>query len=180
MNRPGHDSKKFFLGTEVEHTPALGRKTLFVIDLQPAQDIQEVLNDAFTSIVGPVDHIYFGANHSFDLGNRVDWIDWPLITKWENTIRTFLDRGFWCTLDFDVRYAELVAQTSLVEYNTFIPMISVKIPQVRRMNYNAVVKIDDRDFAATNPGVWCHRLHDLQRTDCFTDWSQYQKDTVLR
>lgn len=174
MNRPGHETKSFFLGQEVEHTPALGRKTLFVIGCQPPHEVQSILNDPYTSVGGAVDHIYFGADQSFDPASSQDW------QQWEDLIRTFLDRGYWCTLDFDVRHAELVAETSLVEYNTFIPMISVKIPYVRQMNYNAVVKIDDRDFAATNPGVWCHRLHDLQRTDSFTDWSQYQQDETLR
>ena len=47
MNRPGHDNTRFFLGTEVEHTPALGMKTLFVIGVQPVQDIDAMLNDAW-------------------------------------------------------------------------------------------------------------------------------------
>ena len=35
MIRPDHDeSIKFFTGTEVEHTPAYGKKTLFVIGVQ--------------------------------------------------------------------------------------------------------------------------------------------------
>jgi hypothetical protein len=42
-----------------------------------------------------------------------------------------------------------------------------------------MIKIDDRDFAATNPGVWCHNLHDLQSRDAFTDWNQYQHDRTL-
>jgi len=173
VNRPGHETKSFFLGQEVEHTPAHGRKTLFVIGCQPPHEVESILNDPYTSVGGAVDHVYFGANHSFAPTNSQDW------QRWEDLVCAFLDRGYWCTLDFDVRYTELVAETGLTEYNTFIPMISVKIPYVRLMNYNAVVKIDDKDFTATNPGVWCHRLHDLQRTDCFTDWSEYNKDEVL-
>lgn len=173
MNRSGHQSKKFFLGHEVEHTPMLGRRTLFVIGCQPTRDIESVLSDPYTSLGGQVEHIYFGANHSFDPQSSEDW------QQWCDLIRTYLVAGFWCTLDFDVRHTELVAETALCEYNTFIPMISVKMPYVRQMNYNAVVKIDDRDFAATNPGVWCHRLHDLQTRDTFTDWTQYSSDEVV-
>lgn len=175
MNRPGHDSKRFFLGREVEHTPVRGHKTLFVIGCQPVADIQTLLDDAYLGLGDELtQHIYFGANHSFMPNSAQDW------QQWEDLIRTFLDRGYWCTLDFDVRHAELVAETALVEYNTFIPMISVKIPYVRLMNYNAVVKIDDRDFAATNPGVWCHRLHDLQQLNCFTNWNEYTQDEVIK
>ena len=40
MIRTGHDnSVKFFTGTEVEHTPALGKKTLFVVGVQSADHI---------------------------------------------------------------------------------------------------------------------------------------------
>jgi hypothetical protein len=47
------------------------------------------------------------------------------------------------------------------------------------LNYNAMLKIDDKDFAASNPGVWCHRLHTLQDVSKFTDWSQYGKDQPI-
>jgi len=174
MNRPGHQDRIFFLGQEVEKTPALGRRTLFVIGCQPTRDIESMLNDPYTSIGGRVEHIYFGANHSFDPQTSQDW------QQWCDLIRTYLVAGFWCTLDFDVRHAKTIAETALVEYNTFIPMISVKIPYVRLMTYNAVVKIDDRDFADTNPGVWCHSLHELQSRDTFTSWSEYNSDEVLR
>lgn len=175
MNRPGHESKQFFLGREVEHTPMRGRKTLFVIGLQAAADVERLLQDNYLALGNePTQHIYFGADHSFDPKCAQDWRDW------ETLIRVFLGQGYWCTLDFDVRHAELVAETTLVEYNTFIPMISVKIPYVRQMNYNAVVKIDDRDFALSNPGVWCHSLHDLQDRSRFTAWSEYRNDEVLR
>jgi hypothetical protein len=36
---------KFFTGTEVEHTPAYGKKTLFVVGLQPVSEIQDWLDD---------------------------------------------------------------------------------------------------------------------------------------
>jgi len=68
----------------------------------------------------------------------------------------------------------------LVEFHNFIPMISVKLPYIKQFGYNAVIKIDDKDFAATNPGVWCHSLHDLQTREAFTDWSRYTKDEVIK
>jgi hypothetical protein len=59
-------------------------------------------------------------------------------------------------------------------------MISVKLPYIRQFGYNATIKLDDKDFAATNPGVWCHSLHDLQNYKVFTDWSKYTKDEVIK
>ena len=40
MDREGHtDDTKFFIGTEVEHSPAHGQRTLFVVGLQPKEEI---------------------------------------------------------------------------------------------------------------------------------------------
>ena len=169
MIRDGHNNVRFFTGTEVEHTPAYGQKTLFVVGLQSATDIKNHLADC--------EHIYFGANMSFPSSIRTnDSVFW---TPWENMIQQCLDAGYWCTLDIDVSQVEGLLESGLCEHNNFIPMISVKIPYIRQLGYNATVKIDDKDFAATNPGVWCHSLHTLQKRSVFTDWSKYTKDTVL-
>lgn len=177
MNRPGHESAEMFLGTEVEASPAQGLKTLFVIGVQSRADIETVLRDPFVSAGGPIEHIYFGANHSFPMLSVNDADQWR---TWENMIGYFLDQGFWCTLDFDVSCVEGLAESGLPERNNFIPMISVKIPYVQLLGYNATVKIDDRDFAATNPGVWCHSLHSLTTPTQFTHWKQYTKDEVMK
>jgi hypothetical protein len=176
MNRPGHDNTRFFLGTEVEHTPALGMKTLFVIGVQPVQDIDAMLNDAWRRNC-QANHVYFGANHSFPgipVNNGADW------GRWEHMIYHCLERGLWCTLDVDVSCVEGLLESGLVEHRRFIPMISVKMPYINQLGYNAVLKIDDKDFDATNPGVWCHNVHSLQRRSRFTDWDQYIKDEVLK
>ena len=169
MNRKGHNNVKFFTGTEVEHTPAFGMKTLFVVGLQSATDVQDQLSDC--------EHIYFGANMSFPSSIRTnDSVFW---TPWENMIQQCLDAGYWCTLDIDVSQVEGLLESGLCEHNNFIPMISVKIPYIRQLGYNATIKIDDKDFAATNPGVWCHSLHTLQKRSVFTDWSKYTKDQIV-
>jgi len=169
MNREGHNNVKFFTGTEVEHTPAFGKKTLFVVGLQSATDIKNHLADC--------GHIYFGANMSFPSSIRTnDSVFW---TPWEQMIQHFLDQAYQCTLDIDVSQVEGLLESGLCEHNNFIPMISVKIPYIRQLGYNATIKIDDKDFAATNPGVWCHSLHNLQKRSVFTDWSKYTKDEPL-
>jgi hypothetical protein len=67
----------------------------------------------------------------------------------------------------------------MTEYDTFIPMISVKLPYIKQLGYNATLKLDDKDFKATNPGVWCHSVHELQTRKTFTDWSKYTQDEVI-
>ena len=168
MNREGHDNVSFFYGTEVEHTPAFGKKTLFVVGVQTKEDI-------FYRIQG-CEHIYFGANQSFPNPHINDAGAWCL---WENMILPFVETEYLCTLDIDVACVEGLVESRLIEYRNFIPMISVKMPYIRQLGYNATLKLDDRDFADTNPGVWCHSIHDLQNRDHFTDWSKYTKDATL-
>lgn len=170
MNRLGHHNASLFVGTEVEHSPAYGQKTLFVVGIQP----QELIEAAM--VVHKCTHIYFGANQSFPTG-RATSVDW---TRWENMIMPFIGRGYWCTLDIDVREAEGLLETALPEYHKFIPMISVKLPYLQQLGYNATIKLDDKDFASTNPGVWCHSLHSLTNRATFTDWSKYTKDEVIK
>jgi hypothetical protein len=172
MNREGHENINFFYGTEVEHTPAYGKYTLFVVGVQNKHDILHAL----TCGQAPVEHIYFGANMSFPKCDTNDSDAWR---PWEGMVRYFLDHEYNCTLDIDVSCVEGLTESGLCEYYNFNPMISVKIPYAGLLNYNTTIKIDDRDFQATNPGVWCHSLHNLMDRTVFTDWTKYSKDSKL-
>ena len=170
MNREGHKNVSIFVGTEVEHTPAFGLKTLFVVGIQSV----ELIEAAY--IAHKCEHIYFGANASFPHIDTND-SEW---TVWENMIHPFLSKGYLCTLDIDANQAEGLVESGLSERHNFIPMISVKLPYLQQLGYNATIKLDDKDFNATNPGVWCHSLHSLQNRDVFTSWSKYTKDEVIK
>ena len=170
MNRQGYDEAQFFYGQEVEHTSAFGLPTLFVIGYQTVEAIEQALSQ--TTFQTP--HIFFGANDSYHPRTTGEH------TAWENVISTFLDRGLLCSLDIPFKHVEKFNDGGLCERDRFIPIIKVPIPYIRLWNYNTCVKIDDNDFAATNPGVWVHPLHDLMARDCFTDWAQYQKDQVVK
>ena len=172
MNREGHADVKFFVGKEVEHTPAYGMTTLFVVGVQPEDEIKNIVRYHPADI----EHIYFGANMSFPNPHINDFHTWKL---WEDMIKPFLDRGILCTLDLDSTSVEGLCESVLPEYSSFIPMISVKIPYMSQLGYNATIKLDDKDFAASNPGVWCHSLHTLQNRAVFTPWSKYTKDEVI-
>ena len=177
MNRPGHEDTNFFVGTEVEASPAVGRRTLFVVGLQDADQIMWQLGESDRKSKNPITHIYFGANQSFPNPTINDATVW---TAWERMILHWLDRGYWCTLDLDVGAVEGLAEGSLCEQSQFIPMLSVKLPYIKLLGYNTTIKLDDRDFKATNPGVWCHSLHDLLDRKTFTSWDQYTKDEVIK
>jgi hypothetical protein len=177
MNRQGHEDTNFFVGTEIEASPVNGHRTLFVVGLQTNEDIDWKRGEIDAKARNPITHIYFGANQSFPNPALTDAETW---SKWERMIQHWLDRGYWCTLDLDSSAVEGLCEGGLCEQAQFIPMISVKLPYIKLLGYNATIKLDDKDFRATNPGVWCHSLHDLMDRKCFTSWDQYTKDEVVK
>ena len=162
-----------FIGQEVEKTPALGLKTLFVIGVQ---DHQEIIKKATEN---SCTHIYFGANHSFDTSDY-----YP---KWIDMIVECLKNKFWCTLDVDISFTAIFTfpidfnslKYNLCSFENFIPMISAKVPYISKLNPNATLKIDDFDFEFSNAGVWCHRLETLQSSETITYWNEYTKDEII-
>ncbi len=166
MKRQGHDNVDFFVGTEVERTPAFGKKTLFVVGLQLIDNIASRLHEV-------EQHIFFGANHSFDPKSPEEW------RKWESMITYFLEREYLCTLDIPISAVEEFHEGSLCDYRNFVPQIRVSVPYTKLWNYNTMLKIDDKDCDATNPGVWCHSLHSLMSRETFTSWDDYKGDREL-
>ena len=160
----------FFYGIEVEHTPAKGMLTMFVVGLhEPESVLHQITNLGLN-----IKHVYFGANQSFKADSNKDW------AAWTKMVRGVLTRGMWATLDVEPTEITNFLETGLCEYRKFIPMISVKLPYIEQLNYNATIKIDDVGFEATNPGVWCHRVHDLKATEKFTNWDCYTEDKLLK
>ena len=174
-NSGTEEGVNFFVGNEIEHTPAFGMRTLFVTNVQPVQEIQDWLDDfaAYEDKSKHIKHIFFGANHSFDPQTRLDW------QRWESMIEYFLGKGYLCSLDIPISAVGEFNDSGLCEHNNFIPQIRISIPYVKLWNYNTMLKIDDKDFDATNPGVWCHRLHTLMSHDTFTSWQEYTKDEII-
>jgi hypothetical protein len=175
MNRDGHQQKSFFIGPEVEHTPAYSKKTLFVAGIHPAEDadtIERLAREYKTP------HIFLGANHSFDATHYTEYF----AKTWEDLVTRLLDRGFWVTLDYPAHQHETVLKMfspGIWQSRQFVPLLSVRIPKVQTSSPNLTVKIDDVDFKATNPGVWCMHFHEVTDSNRFTDWQDYGTDVVL-
>lgn len=167
MKAEDYDRSIFWIGVEVEHTPAYGKKTLFVSGVRDIYEINRLAK------ANDCTHVYFGANNSFPKldSNSVEW------SRWETMIKDALRSGYFCTLDLDVSCVQGLHESGLSEFSKFIPMISVKMPYLQLLGYNATIKIDDIGFDKTNPGVWCHRLHTLMNPDCFTEWGNYESDS---
>src|SRR6056300_1179586 len=109
------DNAVYFVGVEVERTPAYGMPTLFVTGVQPIETIEKHLEE-----LGIVEHIFFGANHSFkpSLDLPADVSEWD---DWEDMIEYFLKKNILCSLDIPMSHAEEFLEAGLVEYDNFIP-----------------------------------------------------------
>jgi hypothetical protein len=164
------DDITFFIGNEVEHTPAYGMRTLFVTGVQDELIIESLVHN------NNCQHIFFGANHSFNPAFN-DYDGWK---EWDDMITFFLNKGYLCSLDIPLSAVEEFHDGGLCDYDNFIPQIRVPIPYIKLWNYNTMIKIDDKDFKSTNPGVWSHSLHDLKDRSKFTPWDQYKNDEIIK
>jgi hypothetical protein len=164
INTEKRQAVTYFVGYEVEHTICYQKRTLFVVGVQP---IEEILTHA---LYHKCDHIYFGTSQSF---NPTDY------KPWDEMILGILKKDFWVTLDFDVKYVEGVHESGYCEFTKFVPMISVKLPYINQFNYNATLKLDDTTWGKSNPGVWCHNLTELLKLEKYTNWDQYNQDTPI-
>ena len=175
LNTEQRQDVTYFTGYEVEHTVAYGMRTLFVVGTPSLKDILAIAEDSqsFEDESKRIKQIYFGTSQSF---NPATYDDWKI---WDSRIMGCLEAGYWVCLDFDVKYAEEIHEEGWCEQDRFIPMISVKLPYIKLYNYNATLKIDDRTWGATNPGVWTHQLHDLMSKDKYTYWDQYTEDNSV-
>jgi hypothetical protein len=162
----------FFTGVEVENSPAKGMRTLFVVGIQPPNKILEI------AIQNNITHIYLGANMSLHGIANDDHFTWR---QWDTLVYELLEDEHvsYITVDVTANQVEGFLDSSMSDNNRIIPMISVKLPYTKLLNYNTTIKIDDKDFNATNPGVWCHSLHDLMDRNTFTPWHAYVGDNPV-
>ena len=159
----------YFTGYEVEHTICHGMFTLFVVGTPPLQEIIDKAKEH------GVTHIYFGTSQSFNPKS----ISHEEYKAWDEVIIGCLKANYWVSLDFGVEHIEGVIESGYSEWQKFVPMISVKLPYINQLNYNATLKLDDITWGKTNPGVWTHHLQSLMSKDKFTYWDQYTQDTKL-
>lgn len=165
-------AEKYFTGIEVENSPAKGMQTLFVIGLQPVGEILSIVAKS------RIKHVYLGANMSLhDVANdhHSSW------RKWDDMFEALLtDPSIeYITVDILSTQIEGFLESTMSEDNRVIPMVSVKLPYTRLLNYNTTIKIDDKGFDSTNPGVWCMPLSDLTKRKHFTPWNAYKGDNPV-
>jgi hypothetical protein len=177
--RNGHENVKFFVGPEIEQTPAYGKKTLFVVGLQDIDRIEKLAQEH------KCPHIFLSANRSFDSVALVDGqykVGETLAADWEVQIHKLLDKGYMVSLDYPAhKHVDVlkIIGPGIWQSRNFVPVLSVAIPCVNTSSVNLTVKIDDSNFKETNPGVWCMNHTEVTDSNRFTSWTEYGDDLII-
>jgi len=123
--------KNFSISKERLNTVARNKKTLYVTGIQDVNTVVKYFNKY------DCDHIYFGANASFDVCSEDECI------HWESMIFYFLRKDILCSLEIPVDVNTYLTDSNLNEFHNFIPLIKVSIPNLHLWNYNTSLKLDD-------------------------------------
>ena len=159
------DSVGIFSGLEIEHTPALGKQTLFLAR-------NDLFFDDIVELAEKVnaEAIYFGANRSFMYN----------IANQSQLIKRLMRKGYWCTIDYQHSvHAEVKERfKDIWKEEKFIPFCSVIFPNSEDDD-NLCIKVDDVDFDATGPGVWTMSMNHFKQSAGFTSWDEYKQDEPI-
>lgn len=162
--RPEHNNAKYFIGSEIEHTGAFSKKTLFLIGEQQLTEIIALAKEH------KIPHIFLTGNQSYN--NNTDY---NILAK------SLLDAGYWVTLDYPLEaHQHLLKNLSqyVWQHRLFVPMVSCKLNNLDKCGNNLTVKIDD-NFNGSNGGVWCWNRQALLDSNRFTSWDEYAADVVV-
>lgn len=170
MNLEEQSKVTFFIGPEVEHTPAYSKKTLFVVGKPEVSRIEKLAREY------KVPHISLGANLSFQCNSTED------ATYWDTTVTSLLDKGFWVTLNYRAEeHVDVlkILNPGIWQSRIFVPLLGVGIPQLETSNGNLTVKFHSNGNRSTNPGVWSLHYHQITDSNRFTDWGDYDTDVGI-
>lgn len=160
-----NSKSKFFVGPEVEYTAANGKKTLFVVGMQKIKTIEEL------AVKHKTPHIFFGTANSFLFDGN----------DWDRVISHFLERGYMISVEYSAhQHEKMLSKLSpwIWQSKHFIPVLSVKIPNIEFSNPNLILKIDDSEFQHSNPGVWCYNHQELMDSNRMTGWQEYDLEEI--
>jgi hypothetical protein len=161
-----NDEVKTFVGMEIEHTTAYGKKTLFLATNEMTTEEIEIM-----AVQNNCEAIYYGANRKYMHNHGLQL----------SQIMKLLQKGFYVTVDYPFSLHEQVKEKfkSVWKNEKFIPFCSIIFPNSEDDD-QLCIKIDDVDFNKTNPGVWSMSMNHLKQTAGFTSWNEYKKDEPVK
>ena len=157
----------YYVGVNVEKTLAYGQTTLFLQEMRPAKLVIDIARDRECT------HIYIGANGTFKPKDNSEW------SEYDALVDSLTDAGFLVTMEHNLTQSAWFLESCFADNNMVIPVITVEIPYISQYGNNSCIKITDKSFGETNPGVWVHSYNDITKTDAFTHWSQYNEDKPI-
>lgn len=156
---------KTFIGDEIEHTQAYGKRTLFLArnDLTTEQITEMVQKNNCEAI-------YYGANRKYMHNHGMQ------VTQ----IQRLLEKDYYVTVDYPYELHRAVKQKfkSVWNHKKFIPFCSIIFPNVEE-DSQLCFKIDDIDFNKSNPGVWTSTMSKFKEQSGFTKWDEYKNDEPI-
>ncbi len=161
----------FYVGPEVEKTPAFAKKTLFVVDLQDTTTVDRYARE------NKVQHISLGAHNSFDASHYTTYFG----KTWEDQITYLLDKGYWVTLNYPAHQHKTVLSmlnNGIWQSRLFVPVLSVNVPRLENSSPNLSIKMDDIS-GNNSPGVWTMHFTEVTDSNRFTDWNEYEFAPVM-
>jgi hypothetical protein len=150
----------FYIGPEVNQTPAFSKRTLFVEDFQDTKIIESTAREYKTP------HISLAAKNTFSL--EYDW---------NAQLTALLDRGFMVTLEYPVElHSRLIMDLSrgVLQSRNFVPLPCVNVMSMSTLNPNLTLKIDDQ----SGEGVWAMHYHQIMDSNRYTAASEFQMEEV--
>lgn len=157
----------YYVGENVEKTLAYGHRTLFLNEYRPPQMCIDIAKDRSCT------HIYIGANGTFKPKNNEEWAEYDVF------VEAVTAAGFLVTMEHNLTQSAWFLDSCFADNIMVIPVLSVEIPYISQYGNQACIKITDKSFGETNPGVWVHSYNDITKTDAFTHWSKYNKDQAV-
>ena len=93
----------------------------------------------------------------------------------------FLDKGYYVTIDYPYNLHDEVKKRFKLIWNRekFIPFCSIIFADSEEDD-NLCIKIDDKDFNKTNPGVWTMSMNHFKQSSGFTSWKEYKQDEPIQ
>jgi len=169
MKRQFEDKKDvvYYTGINVERTLAYGKQTLFLNEFRAAKMVMDIAADR------ECEHIYIGANGTFRPKNNEDW------SLYEVLVEGLTAGGYLVTMEHNLTQSAWFLDSCFADNNMVIPVLTVEIPYIAQYGNNSALKITDKSFGETNPGVWVHSYNDITKTDAFTHWNDYKDDKAI-
>ncbi len=149
----------FSLGREVDNTIMKGKETLFVHGWQPKD---EILSRAFNN---KITHIHFS---NFNPANRNQY------NLWAELLDDLLDvKDLYTSLEFTPKYCPDIMNMKCNEYDNFIPIINIIIPDLAEYNENTSYKINDKYLTYSNDGIFSESIEKMTRKSYFEPYMKY-------